>query len=168
MNNKKPVIAIIAAMDEGLGIGFQGKMPWQLSADLKRFKKITMDHPVIMGRKTFQSLPKKPLPGRKNIVITRNKEFNPEGTLIVSSPEEAIQACKDHDIAFVIGGGEIYREFLPLADMLYLTLIIHHFPADTFFPEYDIKKYVIVEEQFVNVDEQFEFPYKYLILKKNK
>ena len=115
-------------------------MPWHLAADLKHFKALTMGHPVIMGRKTFESIlasTGKPLPGRANIVISRDAQFTAAGCTAVTSLAAALAACGDAAEAFVIGGGEIYRQALALADRLYLTEIDAEFDGDASFPEYD-------------------------------
>lgn len=166
MKNKKQIIAIIVAFDTNRAIGWNGDMPWRLSADLKRFKRITMGHPVIMGRKTFESLPGGALQGRKNIVVTGNKQFTAENILVANSPQEAIAMCNDAPKVFIIGGGNLYKEFTDIADMLYITLIHHSFQADTWFPEYDPKRYEIIEEENITDDPQFLYPYSFIILNK--
>jgi len=143
-------LSLIAAMtDEGV-IGFQNRLPWHLPEDLKNFKKITMGKPVIMGRKTYESIGK-PLPGRKNIVLTRNTSFQAEGVTVVASLDQAIEVCKKEEISedeiFVIGGAQIYQEALPRADRLYLTKIHQSFKGDAYFPEIDLEKsFQIVEK----------------------
>lgn len=125
---------IIVAIGKDGEIGKGGDLIWHISEDLKRFKALTMGHPVIMGRKTWDSLPRKPLPGRRNIVITRQKEFKAEGAEIVNSIDEAVNATKGGD-AFVIGGAEIYNSFLPYVNRLYLTYVEDECPeADAFLP----------------------------------
>lgn len=127
---------MIVAIGKDGAIGKAGDLIWHLPGDLKRFKEITMSHPVIMGRKTWDSLPRKPLPGRRNIVISRNKDFNPEGAGKASSPEEALKMAGSEE-PFIIGGAEIYRLFLPYATKLYLTEVDAETPdADAFFPDY--------------------------------
>lgn len=131
-------ISIIVAITRDNAIGVKGDLLYHISADLRRFKEITMGHPIIMGRKTFESFPNGPLPGRRNIVITRNPDYSHPGIEVVGSLDEAIALVKDTDEAIVIGGGEIYREALPLASRLYLTEIdAHRDDADTFFPTID-------------------------------
>jgi dihydrofolate reductase len=167
MENKKPTIALIVAHDLNLAIGWQGDMPWRLSADLKRFKTITMGHPVIMGRKTFQSLPNGALPGRKNIVVTNNPKFTDENITVAHSPDEAIQLCHENEIVFIIGGGNLYNTFIDQADMLYITLIEHEFKADTWFPTYDLKNYTLLEEVMIADDSRFPYPYHFKTYIKN-
>ena len=120
---------IVAASRNGV-IGAGGKLPWRLPADLQRFKQITMGHPILMGRKTFESIGK-PLPGRTNIVITRQKSFQCSGTTVAHSLEEALRICEEETEVFVIGGAEIFRQALPLADRIYLTRIEKDFEGDT-------------------------------------
>lgn len=129
-------LTIIVAMTKERVIGYQNKIPWHLSEDLKRFKKITMGHPIIMGRKTFESIGKI-LPGRENIVITRNKNYNVAGITIVHDLVEALKNKTGE--CFVIGGAEIYQAALPRADKLYLTLIHDQIKGDTFFPSVDLE-----------------------------
>ena len=189
-------VSIIAAMNEGdRAIGCEGKLLWKISPDLKRFKELTTGHPIIMGRKTFESIGRV-LPNRTNIVITRNPEYKAEGAIVVGSLEEALQKANHpasptrHSLQerytlrfpktecsescgsskyslphllvqggvpsprggvveeiFIIGGGEIYREALPLADRLYLTLVQSEAEGDTFFPDYSAFKKIISEEK---------------------
>lgn len=113
-------VNIIVAVGRDGAIGKGGDLIWKIPSDLKRFKALTTGHPVIMGRKTWESLPKKPLPNRRNIVLTHKNNLNAQGAEIVTSPEEALRVTAGEDI-FVIGGAEIYREFLPFTDTLFLT-----------------------------------------------
>lgn len=144
----KAAISIIVAHDDKLGIGKNNQLPWHISADLKKFKNLTTNHPIIMGRKTFKSIGK-PLPNRTNIIITRNKNYTPgcnnreSDTLgchshVVHSLKAAIKLAKqkDNQEIFIIGGGEIYNQALPLADKLYITHIKGNFNCDTFFSKY--------------------------------
>ncbi len=136
---QKPVISAIAAIGRNRELGLNGKLPWHVPEDLKHFKETTLGHPVIMGRKTFESLGiKKPLPGRLNIIVTRNPDYRAEGAVVVSSVEDAIAEASMHDQQeiFIIGGGEIFKLAWPYLTKLYLTVINADFEADTFFPEY--------------------------------
>jgi dihydrofolate reductase len=128
------MISYVVAVARNGVIGREGGLPWYISSDLKRFKEITMGKPVVMGRKTWESLPRKPLPGRRNIVITRRKDFAPEGAEVVGTAEEALALCRDAPEVAVIGGGEIYRLFWPLVDRLYLTEVDLDVEGDTHFP----------------------------------
>ena len=127
---------IIVAMAENRTIGINNRLPWKIPADLKRFKSITMGHPIIMGRKTYESLGK-PLPGRKNIVISRNKTLTILGAKVVNSVDAAISICNDAKKAFIIGGEQIYREAIKIADCIELTEISIVADGDAFFPPID-------------------------------
>lgn len=161
-------VNIIAAIGQNRELGNNNQLLWHLPEDLKRFKELTASHPVIMGRKTFESIPAKfrPLPGRTNIVITRNSENNlGEGVLIANSLAEAIKQAEQStssDEIFIIGGGQIYTQGLPLADRLYITLIDKSFPeADVFFPEY---QNVFTKKVSRKENKGEDFNYTFLIL----
>ncbi len=142
-------ISIIVAIDEKRGIGKNNKMPWYIREDFKRFKKITLNHPIIMGRKTFESIGK-PLVDRTNIVITRNKDFEKKGIEITNSLEEAIKIAKKlkgGSEVFIIGGEQIFKQAINLADKLYITKVKGDFKADTFFPLYPKFKTRIFEKK---------------------
>ena len=130
-----PRICLVAALAENRVIGNNNALPWHLPADLKRFKALTMGHPVVMGRKTYESIGK-PLPGRRNLVITRNRDYSAAGCEIVHSLDEAIAACRGANELFIIGGAELYRESLPRAQRLEFTEIHAEFEGDATFPEY--------------------------------
>jgi dihydrofolate reductase len=138
----KPVLTLIAAVARNGVIGFANRLPWQLPADLRRFKELTTGHTVIMGRKTWESLPAKfrPLPGRRNIVVTRNDAFIADGATVSTSLPDAIAAANG-DEAFVIGGAELYKAALPLADRLQLTEIDAAYEGDTWFPVIDMAQW---------------------------
>ena len=131
-------VSIVVAVAENGVIGRDGDLPWKISADLKHFKKVTMGHPVIMGRKTWESLPY-PLPGRRNIVVTRNGDAVFEGADTVTTIEHALEICRDDgaEKAMIIGGGQIYAEIIPDADVIELTEVHAHVDGDTLFPEID-------------------------------
>ena len=130
-------LAMIAAVGPNLELGIGGDLVWHISADLKNFKRLTMGHPIIMGRKTWDSLPKRPLPGRHNIVISHSLR-DLEGASCVLTPEEALSVCREEEMPFVIGGAQVYETFLPLADRLYLTRVAAEAPeeVDAWFPEF--------------------------------
>lgn len=131
----KPTVSMIAAVCTNGAIGRNGQLLFHISEDLRRFKQLTMGHPIIMGRKTFESFPKGPLPGRRNIVISRQADYAPAGAEVYPSPEAALAACADAPEVFIIGGEQIYRAFLPLADTLILTEIdAAPSDADAYFP----------------------------------
>lgn len=127
-------LAAIVAHDPQLVIGKNGELPWHYSEDLKYFKKTTMEHPIIMGRVVFEELDEKPLPGRENIVLSRSKTYDHVPTF--ASLEDALDYVKDEEIVFLIGGGEIFRQFMFRIDKLYVTEIHQSYDGDTFFPEY--------------------------------
>lgn len=131
-------IYLVAAVAKNGVIGAGGNLPWRLPEDLRHFKKLTLGHPVIMGRRTWESLGK-PLPGRENIVISRKSGFEAPGASVAASLEAAIALCAGEPVAFVIGGAEIYAAALPLADGLALTEIQRNYEGDTRFPEWDRK-----------------------------
>ena len=130
------IISLIAAMGRNRVIGKDNSLPWKLSADLKRFRQITSGKPVIMGRKTFESIGK-PLPGRMNIIITKDEEYKAEGCVVVHSAEEALGAAHGNNEAMIIGGSQIFKEFLPKANRMYLTFIDADYEGDAYFPEYN-------------------------------
>ncbi len=133
------MISIIAAVADDLGIGKDNRLLWHIPDDLKRFKKLTTGKCVIMGERTWESLPAKPLPNRKNIVLTDKpgKSFNCDFT--AHSIEEALSSCSDFDEVFIIGGETLFRQFIPMAQRLYITRVHEKAPADTYFPEIDPK-----------------------------
>src|SRR3989344_1236243 len=135
--------AIVVAMDKNRLIGANGKLPWHLPSDLKHFRELTMGHVIIMGRKTFESIGK-PLIGRANVVITRQKNYQRPGIVVHHSLEDALIVFADSEKIFIIGGGEIYREALPFVDTLYLTLVLGEFTGDTYFPEIDSNVWALV------------------------
>lgn len=148
-------ISIVVAIDKNRGIGRNGDQLAYISGDLKRFKALTTGHTIIMGRKTFEALPKGALPNRRNVVITRSSDFHPLGCDVYNSIEDVLKSLDDGEEAFVIGGGEIYRSFLPISEKLYLTVIDYSFDGvDVFFPEIDSDEWEVVEEQDTIVDEK--------------
>jgi dihydrofolate reductase len=158
-------ISIIVAVAENFAIGKNNDLLFHLPNDLKRFKQITSGHTIIMGRNTLLSLPKWPLPNRRHIVITDNKEDNFPGCEIVFSIDDAIEKVKTENEAFVIGGGSIYHQFYPIAGKLYLTLVHKTFDADVFFPEIKFSEWNELTRED-NVDEKNNFKYSYLDLEK--
>ena len=156
-------IAIIVAVAQNFAIGKNNELLFHLPNDLKRFKKITIGHPVIMGKKTFFSLPNGPLTHRHNIVITDIPGETFEGCESVHSIEEVIDMVKDEDIAFVIGGGMIYRQFYPIAGKLFLTFVHKDFEADIYFPEIKFDEWIELEREDL-YDELNDFHYSNLYL----
>lgn len=139
MSVNKPTISFVVAMAENRVIGANGRIPWHLPADLKWFRDVTLGKPVIMGRKTYESIPLKfrPLPGRQNIVVTRQHDYRAPGAQVVHSVHEALAAAGEAAEIMIGGGAQLYRLLLPQADRLYLTLVAGQFAGDTFFPAYD-------------------------------
>lgn len=154
-------ISIIVAIAENRAIGKNNQLLWHLPEDLKRFKKITSGNTVIMGKKTWESLPIKPLPNRKNIVISDNLSDTFQGCSTTYSIEEAVKECNESGENFIIGGGSVYKQFLPYAQKLYITLIHKKFEADTFFPEIDLNEWNEIErsEIFSNPAENFSYSF---------
>jgi len=142
------MISIIVAASENMVIGKKGWLPWYIPEDLKRFKNITTGHPIIMGRKTHQSIGR-PLPNRTNIIITRDATYKAEGCIVVNSVEQALQQAQGNPGAqeiFIIGGGEIYQQVMNKVERIYLTLIKGDLDGDVYFPDYSEFKKVIYEE----------------------
>lgn len=156
-------ISIVAAIGNNRELGKDNKLLWHIPEDMQHFKTITWGHPVIMGRKTYESIGK-PLEGRINIVITKDKNFKPEGVLVAHTIEEAISIGESRDSTeiFIIGGGSVYHQTLKFADKLYLTVVEGIFEADTFFPEYSEFKKVI----FKKVGNYKDYNYTFLELSK--
>jgi dihydrofolate reductase len=159
-------ISLIVAMSENRVIGRDNKMPWHLSADLKRFKSLTMNSPILMGRKTFESIGK-PLIGRTNMILSHNPNFKPEGCLVFSELNSALEQAQDYgDELFIIGGSTLYGMALPLAQRLYLTQIEASFEGDTFFPEIDLSAWNEVACECIVDDEKVDFTYRFITLEK--
>ena len=157
---------MIAAMANNRVIGLDNKMPWHLPADLQHFKKVTTGKPVIMGRKTFESIGR-PLPGRRNIIITRNSEYTAQGIEVVSTPDAALELVTIAEEVMIIGGGNIYEQFLPKAERLYLTFIDLDVKGDTQFPDYNkVANWYVKEEQENHPDDKNLSSYKFVTLYK--
>lgn len=156
------MISIIVAMSQNRVIGREGTLPWHLPEDLKRFKQITMGHPIIMGRKTFESLGK-PLPGRENIVVTHHASYQREGIRVVASLNAAVAGYPPDEELFVIGGAQLFAEALPKTLKIYLTLIDDEFEGDVFFPEIDLQKeFFIIEKSEEHLSEKTGLPYQFI------
>lgn len=154
------MISLIVAHDKNRVIGYENQMPWHLPEELQYFKKMTMGKPIVMGRKTFESIGK-PLPGRRNIVISRNEDYKVDGVEVVNSLEKGLQLVKDVEEVMVIGGEQIFKLALPMADRLYITLINHEFKGDTFFPFYDEKDWKLTSEsEAYETKEGYTYTYK--------
>jgi dihydrofolate reductase len=147
-------IAIIVAVGEGNVIGAGNNIPWYCPADLQYFKRTTLGSPVLMGRKTYQSLKIKPLPGRQNIIVTRDSKLICEGCDVVTSLESGLQLACSEEKLFVIGGADIYRQSISLAEDLYITYVDVSVEGDRFFPEVDMTEWELVREQKYKADEK--------------
>ena len=154
-------ITLIAAMARNRVIGRDGELPWHLPADLKHFKRTTLGSPVLMGRKTWDSIGR-PLPGRRNLVLSRAEPSLPEGVELFSDVETALNACEAEDELFVIGGAEIYRLFLPVAHRLILTEVDEEVEGDTLFPPFDEESWHEVERIRHDADEKNRFAYSFV------
>ena len=157
------MISLIVAASANNVIGAGGDLPWRLSADLKRFKAITMGKPIVMGRKTYESIGR-PLPGRHNIVITRQPEFQAEGCTVVASPDEAIAAAGDAGEIMIIGGGHIYDAFMPIANRVYLTRVHADVEGDTFMPALAGDDWTEVSRESLGADENNDHAVTFLVL----
>ena len=161
-------IHAIVAIDENGAIGRQGDLLCHLPADMKHFKEETMGHSIVMGRKTFESFPRRPLPGRQNIVITRNDMWQYPGVTVVHNLEEAI-AVAETDTVFIIGGAQVYEQALPLVDVLHLTRIHARWAsADVFFPPVDMDQWLEVELEHHESDHRNAYEFDFITLKRRK
>ena len=156
------MLSIIVAIAHNGVIGCHNKLLWHITEDMKYFRRVTTGHPVIMGRKTFESIGR-PLPGRQNIIITRNRNYEAPGCIVTGSIEEALSNIAPTEEAFVIGGGEIYAQALPLCDKLYITEVDASYQGDTFFPAIDKTQWVLEHEEHFLRGESFEKPFSFLV-----
>jgi len=154
-------------MDRNRVIGRDNALPWRLPADLAYFKRVTMGHPVVMGRRTYESIGK-PLPGRQNIVVSRNREFEAPGCTVVASLEEAWKAAGDAQEVSVIGGTSIFAETLPIADRIHLTEVQAEVPGDTWFPEFDRSHWTEREVERHGRDERHAHPFRIVVLDRKR
>lgn len=162
-----PEITLIAAAAENNALGKDKDLVWHLPDDFKRFKELTTGHYIIMGRKTFETFPK-PLPNRTHVVITRQKDYHPEGAIVVHSLEKALEVAKDDEQPFIIGGGEIYKLALSKSDKIELTRVHETFEADAFFPEIDEKNWELTNSSFHPKDEKHAYSFTYLTYERRK
>lgn len=163
------IVSLLVAMDERGGIGLNGRLPWHLSADLKRFKQLTLGHAILMGRKTYETIGRN-LPGRTSIVITRNPNYAPEKALVAHSIPEALAMARslDESEAFIIGGGNIFSQSLDLADRIYLTRVDAATGADTFFPPLvpgEWQEKLIARQE---ADERNDYPCTFSVLERKR
>jgi dihydrofolate reductase len=157
------MISIIVAVSEDWGIGKDNELLWHISEDLKRFKKLTLGNTVIMGKRTWESLPRRPLPGRKNIVLTDDPNEYIDCSVTAYSIDDALSKCADNEEIFIIGGGSIYRQFMPIADRLYITHVHKKAPADIYFPEIDLSIWEIAEKEEFKADGENSISYTYTV-----
>lgn len=158
-------VSLIAAMDQDRVIGVDNALPWHLPADLRRFRQLTLGKPVLMGRRTHESIGV-PLPERENIIITRDEEYEAEGCTVAHSVDQALRLCEPYPEAMVIGGASLYRQTLACAQRLYLTLVHHRFRGDTFFPVLESDAWKEVERRDFVADARNPFPYSFLLLQR--
>lgn len=155
------MITIIAAIANNSALGMNNKLIWHLPEDLKRFKRVTNGHHIIMGRKTFESLGK-PLPNRTTIIITRDRNYKADNCLIASSLEDALEKAQDDKDPYILGGSEIYNLAMPIADKLDLTLVHHVFEADAFFPEIDTSIWKEISRKDFKADDMNKYDYSFV------
>lgn len=158
-------ISLIAAMAENRVIGINNTLPWHLPADFKHFKSVTMGKPILMGRKTYESIGR-PLPGRTNVIITNNSDYCAEGCEVVNSIDEALSLTSDQPEVMVIGGASFYQQTLPIAHKIYLTIIHHNFEGDAHFVEFDQSQWREVERVDHEADEKNGYPYSFVTLER--
>ncbi|MEN8177118.1 MAG: dihydrofolate reductase [Pseudomonadota bacterium] len=163
MSQVEPIISLIWAMAENRVIGRDNKLPWRLSADLKHFKALTQGKPILMGRKTWESLPGL-LPNRPHFVVTRDMSYQASGCTVVHSIEEALVAVMDAREVMVVGGAHFYAQMLPHAHRLYMTLVHAEVEGDACFPEFELSKWREVEREDYPADEKNTFPYSFITL----
>ena len=160
-------VSVIVVVDENFAIGYKNGLLCHLPADLKHFKSLTTGKTIIMGRKTFESLPNGALPNRENIVLTRDNSIKFDNAVAFSNLNDALEYCKEKEEVFIIGGGMLYNESLNLADTLYLTCINHKFEnADTYFPSINFEEWDIVENNEFEPDDRNKFHYSFKTLKR--
>ncbi|MES9994441.1 MAG: type 3 dihydrofolate reductase [Candidatus Thiodiazotropha sp.] len=163
----KPLISLIAAVANNGVIGVDNSLPWRLPADLKHFKSLTMGKPIVMGRRTWESLPGI-LPGRRHIVVSRNPKYRAEGCELVYSVDEALQLAAEAAEIMIVGGGGLYRQMLPRADRLYLTLVEADVEGDAYFPEIDWSQWHQLSRESHAADERNPFAYSFVVLDRIK
>ena len=160
------MLSIIVALSDNNVVGKENKLPWKLSADLKRLKAITMGHHLIMGRLTWESLGR-PLPGRTNVVITSDRNYKAEGGVVVRSLAEAINVSFQDDEAFIFGGGKVFKEALPLVDKIYMTRVHAKVDGDAFFPALAMNEWREIEREDFKADEKNQYDYSFITLRRN-
>lgn len=164
---KQSPISIIVAMDENRVIGNHNQLPWHLPADLKHFKQLTLDKPVIMGRKTYESIGK-PLPQRRNIIISRQADFSALDCEVVASLDAALNLTANENERMIIGGAQIFQAALPMVTTIYLTVIHHSFEGDVFFPALDMQQWRETSREVHQPDEKNNYSYSFITLQHRK
>ncbi|RFU69705.1 dihydrofolate reductase [Peribacillus saganii] len=160
------MISLLLAMDKNRLIGRDNQLPWHLPADLKYFKEVTMGHPIVMGRKTFESIGRV-LPGRENVIVTRDQSFQADGCIVLNSIKAIKEYADNQDReVFVIGGAEIFKEIIPFTDRLYITEIHEEFEGDTFFPAVDENEWTLISSKEGMVDEKNIYEHDFLVYEK--
>jgi dihydrofolate reductase len=160
-------ISIIASIGKNNELGIDGNLLWHLSDDLKNFKKVTTDHTIVMGKKTFESIGR-PLPNRNNIILTRDTNYKIDGCVVAHSMDDVLNLIKSEKETFIIGGGEIYKLFFPIAEKLYLTEVDASLKADTFFPEFNKNDWKLESSFFHPKDEKHDYSFSINVYDKNK
>ena len=161
------MLSIIVAVSENNVVGKENKLPWKLSADLKRLKSLTMGHHIIMGRKTWESLGKA-LPGRTNVIITTDKNFKAEGGVVVHSLKEALSISSIDNEIFIFGGGKIFKEAMPLVKKIYITRVHSIIDGDTFFPVLDMNDWKETSREDFKADEKNQYDYSFVTLERKE
>jgi len=159
-------LSLIVAMDRNGVIGAGGRLPWRIPPDLRRFKQITMGKPIVMGRRTHESIGRV-LPGRENIVLTRDVRFAAAGCTVLHGREELLAHCAAAPEIFIMGGAEVYRQFMDSADRIYLTQVHADFAGDTYFPELDRSQWREAEREDFAADDANPYPHSFVILERN-
>lgn len=164
--NKKPRLAYVVAMDDNRLIGRNNDLPWRLPDDMRWFREKTMGKPCIMGRKTYDSLPAKfrPLPGRLNIIVTRNPDYEAPGAVVANSVDDALQAAGEVEEIIIVGGADLFRRLLPVVDRLYLTRVHGAAEGDVFFPDYDAAQWREMYREEHLADDRHPYAFTWLIL----
>lgn len=163
--SNRPIVSAIVAMSENRVIGKNNRLPWHLPSDLKHFKTITTGHPILMGRKTYESIGR-PLPNRTNIIITRNSTFQAAGCVVVTSIEEAVQHASSENAAeiFIIGGALVYRQLMPHIQRIYLTIVHHEFEGDAYFPKLNMNEWKESARERHPADTENAYAYSFITL----
>ncbi len=163
------MISMISALAKNRAIGKRNALPWYLPADLKHFKELTTGKTIVMGLNTFKSVGERPLPNRKNVVLTDDKNYRaPDGVVLAHSIDEVLEMTKNDGEIMISGGAMVYKQFLPMAERLYLTFIDHDFDGDIFFPEFNMADWKEVSREDHQPDEKNLYPYSFVVLERKK